>query len=335
MPLHNYGVLKGRPIQRRLGRTTSNHYQVQVVDETTDYRIAINVGAEDPIDALEYLIDEDFHHPHLSGLLRLHLGFNPLNSRHGALALDYIRTNLFEPRRMQPLPFEIPGPDNDLNEKIDRHIQRAMAEEDALIYAFGERSGPQLNHKDPIFGFSPGNGIHDIHMNQGNDPRFQRQDGTYQDGAALIHFPSTRQWVGIFLKFQFQTWHTTERKGHRIDSVPPLIQDTRYPDGLVRIVAALVNPIGEDRNRETVTLLNTTPYPVDLTGWSLQDRKKQAHYLSGMLPAGTTLQVTLREPMQLGNKGGLISLLDSHGTKIHGVSYTYTQASHEGWTVMF
>lgn len=40
-------MLKGRPIQRRLGMTASNHYQVQGVDETTEYRVAINGGGED------------------------------------------------------------------------------------------------------------------------------------------------------------------------------------------------------------------------------------------------------------------------------------------------
>ena len=32
--------------------------------------------------------------------------------------------------------------------------------------------------------------------------------------------------------------------------------------------------------------------------------------------------------MTLSNKGGIISLLDSRGVKVHGVSYTREQASH-------
>jgi len=40
-----------------------------------------------------------------------------------------------------------------------------VGDEENLIYAFGE---PWVNErqKDKIFGFKPGNGIHDIHMNQ-------------------------------------------------------------------------------------------------------------------------------------------------------------------------
>ena len=42
MPLKRYGVLKGRPIRRMLGQGSSPHYQIHMIDETTDYRIAVN-----------------------------------------------------------------------------------------------------------------------------------------------------------------------------------------------------------------------------------------------------------------------------------------------------
>ena len=64
-----------------------------------------------------------------------------------------------------------------MNEKIDQFVQRAMADQEALVYAFGERWGPERNTTDKIFGFSPGNGVHDIHMNQGNAGRFTGDDG--------------------------------------------------------------------------------------------------------------------------------------------------------------
>ena len=49
---------------------------------------------------------------------------------------------------------------------------------------------------DKIFGFSPGNGVHDIHMNQGNTGRFREDDGVWQDGGLVLHYPATDQWVG-------------------------------------------------------------------------------------------------------------------------------------------
>ena len=45
----------------------------------------------------------------------------------------------------------------------------------APSYAFGERWGPETPSKDKVFGFKPGNGVHDIHMNQGNSARFTRR----------------------------------------------------------------------------------------------------------------------------------------------------------------
>jgi uncharacterized protein YukJ len=54
-------------------------------------------------------------------------GWHALQSRPDTMPLDFVRTNLFDPRKLVPLPFSVPSPDNDLNEKLDHYIQRAMA----------------------------------------------------------------------------------------------------------------------------------------------------------------------------------------------------------------
>ena len=43
----------------------------------------------------------------------------------------------------------------------------------------------------------------------------------------------------------------------------------------------------------------------------------------------------LAPPVVLGNKGGIITLLDDHDLMVHGVSYTKADADREGWTVVF
>jgi uncharacterized protein YukJ len=330
VPLQDYGVLKGRPIARRLGESSNAHYQIHVVDHTTDYRIAVNVKSQLSPSELEYLIDGHFRHPITAGLADLPLGFTPLEGKPGGSALDFIRGNLFDRNQMQPLPFSVPGPNNDLNEALDLYVQQAMADEDALVYAFGERWGPERQTKDKIFGFLPGNGIHDIHMNQGNVGRFIEQDGVWQDGALFLHLPVAERWVAIFLKFQSQTWHTDDATGHRIE--PELGGE---PDGIVQIIAALVNALGPAPEPETVTLLNTSPHAIDLSGWAIADKTKQKHRLNGTLPAGETLMIALPKSVQLGNNGGIITLLDRDGLKVHGVSYTKAQVQREGWTVVF
>jgi hypothetical protein len=74
---------------------------------------------------------------------------------------------------------------------------------------------------------------------------------------------------------------------------------------------------------------------VDLVGWSVADAQKRRMMLdTGSLPAGETNRIFLRPPVQLGNRGGLRTLLDSSGLKVDGVAYTQTQAA-EGWSVVF
>ncbi|MGH9361161.1 MAG: DUF2278 family protein, partial [Thermoanaerobaculia bacterium] len=287
------------------------------------------------------LVDDDFRHPITAALRGRALGFYRLGYLPADGGLDYIRGNLFDRAQMRPLPFNVPGFDNDLNEKIDRVMQRAVSDEAAVVYAFGQRWGPEPGKKDKYFGFLPGNGIHDIHMNQGNAAGFVDQDGVWQDGGLFVHFPDQQQWVAIFLKFQSQSWHTDDVTGHSIGAppgtVPPRpdeLPTTEEPFGIVRIVAALVNA-KESPEVELVTLINTAPHPVSLAGWALLDTQKKRLELSGTIGPGETRTLTIRQPLALSNQGGVITLVDENGLKVHGVSYTREQARNPGWTLVF
>ena len=103
----------------------------------------------------------------------------------------------------------------------------------------------------------------------------------------------------------------------------------------MRIVAALVNPVGPGPEPETVTLLNATPEAIDLAGWGLIDRGERTQPLAGRIEAGAALVVPTAPPLALGNKGGMITLVDAAGLKVDGVAYTKDQASAEGWTIVF
>jgi hypothetical protein len=97
-----------------------------------------------------------------------------------------------------------------------------------------------------------------------------------------------------------------------------------------------VNPKGADKGLEAVTLPNTTPEAVDLTGWSLVDQNKKKMALKVSIKAGEALQVDLSgKDIELSNKGGIITLLDKKGLKVDGVSFTKEDASKEGWTIVF
>jgi uncharacterized protein YukJ len=346
MPLKKYAVLKAHVIDSQPATGSSPHYQVRVVDDEKNYRISINVkSSENPTD-LEYILIQDFNHPILTELANLPLGLKKLGQnkeerKNSGIALDFIRMNLFDRALVTPIPSFRQGADNDLNDKINAYVDYAMGDENNLIYAFGE---PWENEQktDKYFGFLPGNGIHDIHMNQGSlIEKYKNDDGVYQDGGLIFYFAADNRYVAYFTKFQSQTWHTDDETGHALDGFgqaidkPEEMLEERQPDYKVRIVAAMVNPIGNSPEKEQVTLLNTTSQQVNLEGWHLADRTKNKMPLSGNIAPGGVIQIEIEQPVQLSNQGGIITLLNSNGLKVHGVSYTKNQASREGETIVF
>lgn len=339
MPIQ-YGVLKCKAIDRSLGTSENPHYQVHALANDVHYRIAINVKSKlSPSELLYYTI-ENFQHEITSGLPDLAFGYTRLESKPDGMALDFIRGNLFDRMEMVPLAFDIPGLDNDLNEKIDHYIRRAMEVEDAVIYAFGDVWGPEESKPDKIFGFLPGRGIHDIHMNQGNVGHFKKDDGVYQDGGLLIHFPSENKWIATFLAFQSQSWHTDDFTGHALENVPIVAPDNPHnnqipTEGALFIVGALVKLAGPDSGKETVTLLNAANRKIDLIGYMLKNKAKQKYMLQGEIKPGEFLTIAIEENEEFfRNKGDIITLLDANGLKIHGVSYTKHQV-RTGWTIKF
>jgi uncharacterized protein YukJ len=342
MPLKSYGVLKGSVVGG-VAETDpdSPHYQIHVKAAGVDYRVAVNVKSQERPSELLYVAEEHFEHPVTDQVRSLDEGFTALPSRPGGMALDFIRGNLFKPSDMRTLPPNVPGPDNDLGDRLGHFVDRAAREDGATTYVFGERWGPERGQPDKVFHFEPGNGVHDVHMNQGNVGRFTSDDGVWQDGGLLLHFPDPEQWVGIFLAFQSQAWHTDDTTGHAItEPGKPGEPGEPVPAGngaaIVRIVGALVNPVGPAPERERVTLLNASPQAIDLGGWAVADRLKNKAVLpSARVGAGETFVVDLPPTVQLGNDGGVITLLDPKGLKVDGVSYTKQQGRREGWTTVF
>jgi uncharacterized protein YukJ len=344
MPLsHGYGVLKGRAVKRQMERedTQSPHFQVLVKDDRESYRLAINVkSVQAPVDLL-YLVQDNFNHPITNQLKGLGLGFHTIpqaERKAGGIALDYIRGNLFDPKQMKPLPADAPGREDDLHDILDVYIQRSLNNSEADLYVFGEPFGPEPQ-ADKIFGFRPGRGVHNIHMNQGSSGRFGQENGIYQDGGLLIHFRDRNQWVAAFFAFQSQAFHTDDRTGNpvniQVGTEPELPQSSAITAD-IQIVAALVNPPGADPGKETVTLLNTTAHPIDLGGWALADQLKRKHLLQGTIAADSAIRVNLSgADIQLGNQGGILTLLNPQGIKVDGIAYTKTDAQQQGRTIVF
>lgn len=333
MPVERYGVLAGRAVERRReGATNSPHYEIHLTDDSgTSYRAAINVLSQQSPSELLYVVLDDFRHPMTQLLPPAGSGWTSLPSRPGSASLDFIRGNLFDPSQMRTLPPELPGVDNDLADLLDHTVERAIADPTAAVYVFGQRF-TKSSAEDKVFHFRPADGVHDVHMNQGNTGRFRADDGVWQDGGMLVHLPVESRWIALFLAFQSQGWHTDDTTGHTIPAAPRPHVDG---EATLRILAALVNPVGTAPAAGTVTLVNTSAAPVDLDGWHLSDQEHLLALPDGSLAPGNTLVVPVHDGFQLGNHGGSITLLDPAGLKVHGVAYTEQQAQRAGQTLTF
>ncbi|MDH5528188.1 MAG: DUF2278 family protein [Nitrospirota bacterium] len=353
MPLENYGVLKGTIYGQKRAKGHHGHYQIHVITGREHFRVALNVRSRQPPSELLFLLDSNFNHPVLDHLIGMAPGYSPIRSQPEGAALDFIRGNLFNPARMRRIPHSAPGPDNDLNDRLDYWIGRAKADPAHQIYALGERWGPEEHNRDRHFRFHPACGMHNVHMNQGNETDYFADDGPWQDGGLLLHLPTEGHWVAVFLAFQSQSWHTDDTTGRRVPEAGPPVPPSgwepedeeqaehpgrpRVEPHALRIVAAVINPVGDDPGQESVTLLNTLPQPVPLDGWVIADTARRRHPLDGItLGPGDSIRVVLDGlGVQLSNKGGTITLLDPEGYKVDGVAYTAAQARREGWSVVF
>src|SRR6185295_3621929 len=209
MSLKTYGVLKGTVIGH-LRDADDDHYQILVKAGKTLYRIAANVKSSAPkspstvlflsITALPKKLTDD--------LTALNPGYLKLPSKPGGLAIDFVRSGIMKTALMKPLPPDTPGADNDLKDLLETAVVKAMKDEGSVIYAFGAKWGPETK-ADQYFKFKPGNGIHDIHMNQGNSGKYKADNGTFQDGTLFIAYPD-KKWRAFFIAFQSQSFQTDE-----------------------------------------------------------------------------------------------------------------------------
>lgn len=210
MPLSKYGVLKGMPIGH-LRDADDDHYQILIKAGSTMYRIAVNVKSAAPNapSTVLFLTTTALPDAWVSALRALDEGYQKLSSKPNGLALDYQRSGIVKTDSMQPVPPDAPGADNDLKDKLEAAIVKAIATPGAIVYALGERWGPEQNKRDQYFQFRPGNGIHDIHMNQGNTGKWKRDNGVFQDGAIVVELPDAKP-RAFFFAFQSQSLPTND-----------------------------------------------------------------------------------------------------------------------------
>ena len=342
-----YGVLRGKLDRWKRedpppGSPKSPHLQIRVLDgHGKPWRIPVNVRSGDVTKSLVifHRADPLLGHPILGALPLLATGLTDLHHkpRSATNALDYSRAPLFDWPTGTALPPTGPGADDDLQDVVSRQLQNLKVTGGEL-FAFGSHFHDPAPKPGIDTEFGTKDGMHDIHMNQGNAPHEHDEDnGVFNDGGLILHFPD--HFVGLFFRFKTQ-WLPTDPHGNRIPGVSKEIlpgmtpEDADEVDGshpafpAVYIERALVNPVGEEPGKEVVVIGNTTLTTVDLTGWSIIDKNNMVDVLGGVLlpPGGSVLVVLSGGGAQLSNKGGTIRLMNPEGVLMHAVSYSQGDA---------
>ncbi|MEO1560586.1 MAG: DNA/RNA non-specific endonuclease, partial [Cyanobacteria bacterium J06632_19] len=110
------------------------------------------------------------------------------------------------------------------------------------------------------------------------------------------------------------------------------------------IAAAMVNPSGDERASEWVSIINLSLEPVNLEGWRLSDTKREPLQLNSVLneqqrilQPGEALRIQPLSPVMLSNRGGVISLYDNQGTgrRIDRVRYSERDVELEDAALRF
>jgi uncharacterized protein YukJ len=216
MPITNYSVLAGDPVAGKVVTGSSTHYQITMNAPSGPFTVAVNIQSVDGSEVL-YAIEEEFTPPDVAALQALPMGMTPLKSEPSGLALDFVRSQINgSPMITQQQMTLLPQVRSKGLSEEERMLSRAragalqnavvtllnmtIADKDGVIYAFGSAYADS----------GKVDGIHDIHMNQGNPAAggHSGDNGIWQDGALFIHLPSKGTWTAVFIAFQTESWDT-------------------------------------------------------------------------------------------------------------------------------
>ena len=220
MPIASYSVLRGRPTAGKVVSGASAHYQITVQAAGGPFTVAVNIQSVDGSQVL-YDIQQNATPP--VPLTNVADGMTKLASKPGGLALDYIRDTvngrpMIQKSQMTLLPvasdtakFIAEAERNDHVHETEQHalgnavvalLNAAVKDSGALVYAFGSA----FSDNGVV------DGIHDIHMNQGNPVNNHGGDnGIWQDGALFLYSSVHKAYTAIFIAFQNESWHTDSK----------------------------------------------------------------------------------------------------------------------------
>jgi uncharacterized protein YukJ len=198
-----YGVLVGQVVEGREDPpgTPTPHYEIHVRGGGADYRIAVNVESAPDSEVYAHF-DPAYAAPAGLDLVAYAgtAGFTELTTGPQGQGLDYLRDGLFPLDTMTRIAPD--GSGVTLASLLDAEIAKAKADAGAVALAFGNFF--EDHGRDEVFGFSPAQGVHDIHLMQDDPPgRYAAEDRQHGDGALFFRF-SDGTTAALFIRFADQ-----------------------------------------------------------------------------------------------------------------------------------
>jgi uncharacterized protein YukJ len=174
------------------------HLHVSMLVGGHNWDVAINVGTNDADDLLKYKLAFDFRHPIIQALATADAGSHDLTSQAALPALDFLRSDLLANTGKWRDSDVMDGSDTvEPTATLGRLLSKAHREKFDVC----------------VFGrfYSEGDGIHDVHLNQGSTGGFIHRPGDdsndhndiWQDGAVMVNVGEP-EWAAYFSAFNQQ-----------------------------------------------------------------------------------------------------------------------------------
>lgn len=215
-----YGFAKGKIVTAPQLKPTRRPHEVQyhlhfgLSVAGAQWDVAVNVGTTDADDLLKYKLLFDFRHAVLATLKEAASGSQNLTGQAALPAIDFQRSDFLDNTGKWR--------DSDVMDGTDA-VEPVATLQRLLLRA------QQAGNDVYVFGrfYSEGDGVHDIHMNQGSKGAFIHRPGDdsndhndiWQDGALLVDLGEP-QWALYVAAFDQQYLPTDDLGNPTADSKP-------------------------------------------------------------------------------------------------------------------
>ena len=187
-----YGMLKCKVVSNPQLKSTRHKKEIQyhlhttleiTLDDgsTAQWDSAINVGTNDADDLLSYKLIFDFHHGIISQLKAAKSGFSDLTDTGALPALDFLRSDVLSETGVWRESDSMDGSTEVEPVASLLRLLRTARTKQSDVWVFGRK-------------YTDGDGVHDVHMNQGSRSSFLNNgkdnhndhNDVWQDGGVIV-----------------------------------------------------------------------------------------------------------------------------------------------------